>query len=81
MEHISYISGSDMSTRTKSFRRWLLEREEKSIVVVGHATFFKDMLGADSKMDNCEVMLVYLNKDTGEFHSSQTLLRGGQSLL
>merc|ERR1719424_1866615 len=40
-------------TRLPDFKRWLLERPEKHIVVVGHGCFFQGVIG--KHLHNCEV--------------------------
>ncbi len=71
---------ADLNERTHNFTQWLLSRPETNIVVVGHSAFFRDLIGTECKMDNCEVRLVLLSED-GQFHSPQEIIKGGHTLL
>lgn len=70
-----------MNERTEGFKKWLLERQEENIVVVGHSAFFRDLIETECKMDNCEIRLVLLDKESQKFHSATTIVEGGQALL
>lgn len=80
-EHFHAITGVHVSQRTNAFRQWLLDRKEKHIIVVGHSAFFRDMIQTECKMDNCEVRRVLLDTDHGNFHSAETLVKGGKGLV
>ncbi|KAL6062566.1 Phosphoglycerate mutase [Balamuthia mandrillaris] len=51
---------AEMAERIEAFKRWLLAREEQTIAVVSHSTFLRDMMGAPSKMPNCDVQVMEL---------------------
>ena len=54
-KNISEHIFASMQIRVEEFKSWLYDREETFIVVVGHGVFFRDMVGTNVKMDNCEV--------------------------
>jgi hypothetical protein len=44
----------------ESFRKWLKERPEQNIVVVGHSNFFRKFTGMKDKLANCQIHLHHL---------------------
>ena len=49
-----------VQSRADAFRRFLLQRPERAIAVVGHGTFFRALIG--QKLANCEVVEVMLEE-------------------
>lgn len=46
--------------RVATFRHWLMSREDKTFVVFGHSTFFKELVGGNRSLKNCEVHTYHL---------------------
>lgn len=46
---------SAFRARVGLFRRWVLSRPEEEMVIFGHSTFFKELMGGDRRLANCEV--------------------------
>jgi len=46
--------------RVERFRSWLLRRPEKTFVVFGHSTFFKEFIGGTRTLKNCEIHTMML---------------------
>ncbi len=67
-----HLGISDMSFRINEFTAWLLIRKENCIVVVGHSAFFRDIIGEENKMKNCEVRICYLSTD-GHYSEPEVL--------
>lgn len=76
-----HVHIADMHVRVQAFIDWLVQRPERNIVVVGHSAFFRGLIGTRTGMDNCEVKKVVLSCSDGTFHSTETLVPGGKSLL
>lgn len=51
-----------LDARIRAFVQHLAARPEKHIVVVGHSSFFKRMLGMPRKLRNCELHEVQLSE-------------------
>jgi broad specificity phosphatase PhoE len=49
-------SKSDVRLRIRAFRKWLANRPEKVIAVVGHSAYIKQFTGMSRKLKNCEVL-------------------------
>jgi hypothetical protein len=49
-----------LNNRIESFRKWLKERPEQNIVVVGHSNFFRKFTGMKDKLANCQIHLHHL---------------------
>ena len=41
--------------RVGKFRRWLMEQPEKTVVVFGHSTMLRELIGGDKHLRNCEL--------------------------
>ena len=64
-----HIGLADMTARTTSFRTFLASRNENCIVVVGHSAFFRQLLGTEKKMSNCEIeSWMFEANEAGNFH-------------
>jgi phosphohistidine phosphatase SixA len=50
-----HIFSSTLMKRIENFKRWLVEAEEETIVIVGHSQYFKKMLQLKNLMRNCDV--------------------------
>lgn len=46
--------------RVNKFRHWLMSREDKVFVIFGHSTFFKELVGGNRSLKNCEVHTYHL---------------------
>jgi broad specificity phosphatase PhoE len=65
---IEEINGKTLMKETKEnarrraleFKKWILERAEKKIVVVGHGAFFKILSESRLKMPNCGYRIMEL---------------------
>ena len=68
MEH---LRPSVIKTRIARFVEWLLDREEETIAVVGHSSFFRVMSGIEA--DNCSVWRLTLNEE-GKWSNAKLLL-------
>ena len=66
-----HIRPSVIKTRIERFVEWLLDREEETIAVVGHSSFFRAMSGIEA--DNCSVWRLTLNEE-GKWSNAQLLL-------
>ena len=66
-----HLRPSVIRTRIERFVEWLLDREEETIAVVGHSSFFRAMSGIEA--DNCSVWRLTLNEE-GKCNSAQLLL-------
>lgn len=49
------IFSTTLLTRIERFQKWLAEREEENILIIGHSQYFKKMLKLSSLMRNCDV--------------------------
>ena len=58
--------------RVERFVKWLLNREEEVVAVVGHSAFFREMAGVQA--DNCSVWRLKLSGQ-GEWGCAEELLR------
>ena len=58
-----HIRPSTIVPRIKRFVKWLLDREEVIIAVVGHSSFFREMSGI--KADNCSIWKLALSEEGG----------------
>ena len=50
----------EFKERVATFRHWLMSREDKTFVVFGHSTFFKELVGGNRSLKNCEVHTYHL---------------------
>ena len=50
-----HIFSSSLMRRIENFKRWLVESDEETIVIVGHSQYFKKMLQLKTLMRNCDV--------------------------
>ena len=66
-----HIRPSVIKTRIERFVKWLLDREEETIAVVGHSSFFRAMSGIEA--DNCSVWRLTLNEE-GKWSNALLLL-------
>ena len=55
---VAFEPDAVLAERVARFRRWLLERPERRIAVVGHGTFFRHLSG--QSFQNCEVVRLEL---------------------
>ncbi|GAQ80206.1 hypothetical protein KFL_000480470 [Klebsormidium nitens] len=46
--------------RVQRFRAYLLQRPERTLVVIGHSTFFRELLGSKRRMAHCEIVQLRL---------------------
>ncbi|KAK9820689.1 hypothetical protein WJX74_006717 [Apatococcus lobatus] len=46
--------------RCGKFRKWLQDRPEMAIVVVGHSTFFKTFTSSPHRLKNCEIQTILI---------------------
>lgn len=60
------------AARVKRFRQWIEGRKERTIVVVGHSSFFQILCGDRFKMENCGVRQLahHFRHATGERRSA-----------
>ena len=56
-------AAQEVASRIDEFKRWMLERPETCFALVGHSAFFKEMTGAESKLDNREAAWYMLSSD------------------
>ena len=66
-----HIRPSVIKMRIERFVEWLLDREEVTIAVVGHSSFFRAMSGIEA--DNCSVSKLTLNEE-GKWSNALLLL-------
>jgi phosphohistidine phosphatase SixA len=52
LEHVIHVT---FDQRIEKFKRWLVDVDAETIVVVGHSQYFKRMLGLKTLMRNCDV--------------------------
>lgn len=57
-EIVVHESKQNVLDRISAFKHWILEREEDTILVVGHSRWFREFVGAYSKLNNCQMMKV-----------------------
>lgn len=69
----------DIKIRVESFRDYLLSSSARSIVVVGHSAFLRNLLAIDA-IDNCEVLCCNLSSE-GAFENLHQWCEGGASLI
>lgn len=69
----------DIKNRVESFRDYLLSSTARSIIVVGHSAFLRNLLTIDA-IDNCEVLCCNLSAE-GAFVNLHQLFEGGASLI
>ena len=50
-----HVFSSSLMKRIENFKRWLVESDEETIVIVGHSQYFKKMLQLKTLMRNCDV--------------------------
>lgn len=55
-EYLFSPSRRALQRRIAEFESWLEERDETSIVAVGHSQYFRLMLDSDHVMENCSVL-------------------------
>jgi broad specificity phosphatase PhoE len=55
-EYLFSPTKSRLRGRIGDFERWLSERDENKIVVVGHSQYFRYMLGTDTMLENCSII-------------------------
>jgi hypothetical protein len=72
---------ADMNIRIALFTEYLLRREEKCIVIVGHSAFFRRFLNTPTRLSNCEVGVVAFDEDGKCCGDLEILVPGGQALL
>jgi len=56
----SHEPRNHFKARVERFRSWLLRRPEKTFVVFGHSTFFKEFIGGTRSLRNCEIHTMML---------------------
>ena len=66
-----HIRPSKILPRIEEFTKWLLDREEVVIAVVGHSSFFREMSGIEA--DNCSVWKLALSEE-GKWRNAELLL-------
>ena len=66
-----HICPSTIVPRIKRFVKWLLDREEVIIAVVGHSSFFREMSGIEA--DNCSIWKLALNEE-GDLSNAELLI-------
>lgn len=64
----------DMTARVDRFKKYLMSRKERCIVIVGHSAFFRALLGTEVGMRNCEVCEVMMSE--GGVESVRTMACG-----
>jgi hypothetical protein len=50
-----HVFSRTLLERIERFKKWLAQRDEETIVIVGHSQYFKKMLGLKTLMRNCDV--------------------------
>jgi broad specificity phosphatase PhoE len=58
VDYVAPTRWANAQNRIADFERWVAERKEENIVIVGHSHYFKSMLGIDFKFANCDVWKV-----------------------
>ena len=66
-----HIRPSTIVPRIERFVKWLLDREEAIIAVVGHSSYFREMSGIEA--DNCSIWKLTLS-DQGKWNDTELLL-------
>ena len=66
-----HIRPSIIVPRIKRFVKWLLDREEVIIAVVGHSSFFREMSGIEA--DDCSIWKLALSEE-GDLSNAELLL-------
>ena len=56
----SHEPSNKFKERVATFRHWLMSREDKTFVVFGHSTFFKELVGGNRSWKNCEIHTYHL---------------------
>lgn len=56
----SHEPSNKFKERVATFRHWLMSRADKTFVVFGHSTFFKELVGGNRSLRNCEVHTYHL---------------------
>ena len=59
-QFMSHEPTAKFKERVDKFRHWLMSREDKVFVVFGHSTFFKELVGGNRSLKNCEVHTYHL---------------------
>lgn len=77
-----WIGYNNMEDRVLKVKTQLLERYEKSIVLVGHNTFFRKLLDLEDniKIENCSIWKANLNSN-GEWSNIIQIYEGGDQLI
>jgi broad specificity phosphatase PhoE len=61
-----HVFDATLRIRIERFKKWLSEREEKNILIIGHSQYFKKMLELRTLMRNCDVWQAdYSKNDEG----------------
>jgi len=55
VDYVAPTRWANAKTRILDFEKWVAQRNESNIIVVGHSHYFRHMLGVDFKFSNCEV--------------------------
>jgi broad specificity phosphatase PhoE len=58
IDYVAPTRWANAKNRILDFERWIAQRNESNIVVVGHSHYFRHMLGVDFKFSNCEIWKV-----------------------
>jgi broad specificity phosphatase PhoE len=60
-----HIFSATLLIRIERFKKWLSEREEENILIIGHSQYFKKMLKLTTLMRNCDVWQADYSKNEG----------------
>ena len=58
IDYVAPTRWANAQNRILDFERWIAQRSESNIIVVGHSHYFRHMLGVDFKFSNCEIWKV-----------------------
>jgi len=68
-----HVGKKDLAVRTEAIKRYLLNRPEQTIVLVGHSAVFRDLMGRAEKVQNCDVWEVPLRGTKGRQEESHNM--------
>lgn len=70
-----------MNIRIRAFTDYVLSREERCIVIVGHSAFFRAFLNTPVRLNNCEVAMIRFTDKGTCYGALEILVEGGEALL
>jgi len=66
VDYVAPTRWANAKNRISDFEKWLAQRKEPNIIVVGHSHYFRHMLGIDFKFSNCEIWKVKYHPEAVE---------------